>query len=270
MAGSHNGHRGRVIDSRGLFTHSRGLTRKDKPKVQGFFSKQRSTEEKLRDERVRLACNLHDGLLQTFAAAQLELETARRLVKTDPTAACARIEIVLDVMTAERQGLSSLIRTLKSEEASSLMSASDVATAIENLCERAKAQWGLRLESSITGRGFIPMSIRDEICRVVQEGLTNVGRHASAETVWLRIAINNRQVKIALADDGCGFTIRGRYDLAALVKRNQGPISLRERVASRRGTLVLTSTASGSQLEISFPITYERQEPAPQPIFSTQ
>ena len=51
-------------------------------------------------------------------------------------------------------------------------------------------------------------------------------------------------------DDGRGFPFVGRYDLAELTARKVGPRSLKDRVASMRGKLVLTSTPSGSHVEI--------------------
>ena len=61
------------------------------------------------------------------------------------------------------------------------------------------------------------------------------------------------RVHLVIADNGCGFPFRGRYDLTALNARNWGPVSIKERVASLHGELVLTSTMSGSRIEILLP-----------------
>ena len=57
-----------------------------------------------------------------------------------------------------------------------------------------------------------------------------------------------------IADDGSGFPFRGRYDLTELEARGIGPASLKERVASLAGNLVLTSSLSGSTVEIELPL----------------
>jgi signal transduction histidine kinase len=72
--------------------------------------------------------------------------------------------------------------------------------------------------------------------------------------------ITRDRVYITVTDDGRGFPFSGRYDLAALTDAQLGPVSLKQRVASLHGELVLTSTLIGSRLEISLPVD---QHPMP-------
>jgi signal transduction histidine kinase len=73
------------------------------------------------------------------------------------------------------------------------------------------------------------------------------------------------RVRIVVADDGCGFPFHGRYDLAALIAHELGPVSLRERVDSLHGDLVLTSRPSGSRLEVTLPL-YPPPAPGPRAV----
>jgi len=57
-----------------------------------------------------------------------------------------------------------------------------------------------------------------------------------------------------VADNGCGFPFRGRYDHAALIAMNIGPATLKERIASLQGTLAVESTHNGARLEIIIPL----------------
>jgi len=84
-----------------------------------------------------------------------------------------------------------------------------------------------------------------------------VARHAHAQVAHVAVGVLFDKVCISVSDDGCGFPFRGRYDLAALIARELGPISLRERVAALRGELTLTSGAAGSKLEISLPLSQD-------------
>ena len=113
----------------------------------------------------------------------------------------------------------------------------------------------MRVELSVDSRGTVPRILGDEVYRLVQEALTNAGRHARANMVRVivRLGANPSPVHITVADDGCGFPFRGRYDLAKLIETQAGPRSLRERVATLRGELVLTSELSGTQIDISLP-----------------
>ena len=99
----------------------------------------------------------------------------------------------------------------------------------------------------------IPRLIADHVYRVVQEGIANAGKHARAAQVRVRLSAHLDVVQVVVADDGVGFAFRGEYDLAQLQRRGIGPKSLLQRVASLNGDLILTSTLSGSRLEITLP-----------------
>ena len=59
-----------------------------------------------------------------------------------------------------------------------------------------------------------------------------------------------------MADDGRGFPFQGTYDLAALNGMNDGPLTLKERVAELGGDLRLTSADTGTELVITLPLAH--------------
>jgi signal transduction histidine kinase len=69
----------------------------------------------------------------------------------------------------------------------------------------------------------------------------------------VQLSVLPDRVDILLADDGVGFPFHGQYDLAKLTARNLGPRSMKERIASLKGELVLTTSLSGSELKITLP-----------------
>ena len=54
---------------------------------------------------------------------------------------------------------------------------------------------------------------------------------------------------------GRGFPFRGTYDLDALNAMNQGPLTIKERVAELQGALELRSSETGTDLTIALPLT---------------
>jgi signal transduction histidine kinase len=223
--------------------------------VSRFFSKERLEQAAMHDERLRLARELHDGVLQSLAGAALQLEAMSRLIDENPTAARERIKDIEKLIAEEQRELRQWIQKLQPTVPPSIATGSDLATALDKLRQRAEWQWGVRVELTVDSRGAVNRMLGDEIYRIVQEGLTNCGRHARASKVRVivRLGTGATPVQITVADDGCGFPFRGRYDLAELREKQVGPRSLRERVAQLRGELVLNSGLSGSQLEISLP-----------------
>ena len=206
------------------------------------------------DERQRLARELHDGVVQSLAGAALQLEAISRLIETEPKAAQEQLRAVAELIAVEQRELRGWIERL--QPSTSIATAADLAVALEKLRGRAEWQWGFRVELGVDGSGTVPRALGDEIYRIVQEALTNAGRHARAKVVRVDVELgcNPDPVRITVADDGCGFPIRGRFDLVELRNRQTGPKSLRERVASLRGEFVLISDLSGSQLDIRLPL----------------
>jgi signal transduction histidine kinase len=94
----------------------------------------------------------------------------------------------------------------------------------------------------------------NDVYFIVTEALFNVGRHAHASSVRVEMADDPRELRIVVADNGCGFPFLGRYDHAALIAKNIGPATLKERIVSLQGTLTIESTPNGARLEISIPL----------------
>ncbi|HEX7271823.1 MAG TPA: histidine kinase [Casimicrobiaceae bacterium] len=229
-----------------------------------FFSKDRLERAAMQDERLRLARDLHDGVLQSLAGAVLQLEAVSRVMETDPAGARKRLRAIEELIVEEQGKLRVWVESLQPNVGALRASGAELTAAMAKLRGRVEWQWGLQVELVVNGRGTVPRALGDEIYRLVQEALTNVGRHAHARTARVGITLSggSSPVHITVTDDGCGFPVRGRFNLAELTARRVGPRSLRERVASLGGELVLTSSLSGSRLEISLPLDQRRERQA--------
>jgi signal transduction histidine kinase len=234
-----------------------GSARQVMADINQFFSKERLERAAIEDDRVRLARDLHDGVLQSLAGSLMNLEALSRLIDEDPQAARKRLQDIGDLIADEQRELRVWISKLKPAAKASMASSVELAEALETLCQRAETQSGLRVHMT-TSRGMIERGLGDEVYNLVKEALSNVRRHAHAQSVDVALQITRDRVHITVADDGAGFPFHGRYDLPTLVQRRLGPRSLKERVASLRGELVLTSSKSGSRLEMSLPLQSQR------------
>jgi len=231
-----------------------GLAQRVAADVNHFFSKERVERAAVLDERERLARELHDGLLQSLTGAALQLNVLSHVVELNPKAARIRLREIEELITEQQRELRAWIESRLLAAPVAMAAASDISAALGKVCRRAEWHWGLRVELTIEQKAAIPRDLGDAVYRVVQEGLTNVGRHARAGGASVRLVTSTDHACLTISDDGGGFPFRGRYDLATLNNRNLGPRSIRQRVIALQGEFVLTSALSGSRLEIRLPL----------------
>ena len=122
-----------------------GVARQVMADINQFFSKERLERAAMEDERVRLARDLHDGVLQSMAGALLQLEALSRLIDENPQAARKRLQDIGEIIADEQRELRVWIGKLKPTTSPSMASSADLAAALETLCQRGETQWGLRV-----------------------------------------------------------------------------------------------------------------------------
>jgi signal transduction histidine kinase len=99
-----------------------------------------------------------------------------------------------------------------------------------------------------------PLPVQTMIFRIIQEGLTNIGKHAAPRRVQITVSKEDRQGIIYIKDDGRGF------DPDAVLRgvnphRGMGLLALTERVNMVGGTLDLWSRKDqGTALTIAIPL----------------
>ena len=204
-------------------------------------------------DRARLARDLHDGVLQSLAAATVQLEMALPLIRSDPATAQRRVRVIAHMLGEQQRDLRVWVEGLRPGAVNGRLSASELAAILRKQCSRAADQYGLQVAVHVTERGTLARGFAEHVWHIAQEGVTNVAKHARASIAHVAVVLGTSRMRIVISDDGCGFGFRGSLDLAELDRRGLGPISLKERVASLDGNLTLTSTASGSRLEITLP-----------------
>jgi signal transduction histidine kinase len=216
------------------------------------FSRKQLERCATEQERVRIAHELHDGVLQSLTALALKLQGVSQLLDTDFDAARALLREIQMQISAEQRELREWITHPPAPDATA-DTAADLALALQKLCHRAEWQWRFKCELVVDVRVSVPRTLGDHVYRIVQEGLNNAGRHAHAQHTRVVMMGRPERLDIELSDDGLGFPVHGQYDLSQLTARCMGPRSLKDRIALLHGTLVLITGSSGSRLQISLP-----------------
>jgi signal transduction histidine kinase len=225
-------------------------------RLDSFYVIRQMGEGAVLRERVRVARDLHDSLLQSQAGAAMQLMAARRLLDREPEAAKQSLEAIQLQLERSELDTRSFIRSLRPSSSPEPSQPLPFHERLQDLRRRLERQWNLKVELSFEGAvDALSGGLADQVFRLVQEGTVNAARHASASVVRINLTYEPPGgLRVRIADDGRGFPFRGTYDLAALGAMDRGPLTLRERVTELNGDLTLTSTTTGSELLITLPV----------------
>jgi signal transduction histidine kinase len=224
-----------------------------------FYLSRRLQEAAVTEERLRLARNLHDGLLQSLTGMSLQMAAVRRLLEGNLHAARDHLLEIQRLIAEEQRDLRFLVRDLRSAPLDASTTDFSLVARLDAVSKQIERQWGLRVELAMkVAESQLPGGLARDIYYIVHEALVNAARHASASAVCAELELYDDQVRITIADNGRGFPFRGHYTLADLMSLQLGPVMLRDRVASLGGSLALDSTATGSRLVICLPLAFHK------------
>ena len=199
-------------------------------------------------ERRRIARALHDELGQLLTALQLTLRSAvGRSAGVD--------EVIQEALSLAAQA-SEQARGLSLELRPAVLDDRGLVEALRWLAERHE-RCGLSVAIDLDAIGRLDPEIEIAAFRIVQEALTNVARHATAQRAGISLRVGDDELEIAVWDDGRGF------DVAHAVERARtgetfGLAGMRESAALAGGALQLQSEAGrGAVVRVVFPQTRE-------------
>jgi two-component system NarL family sensor kinase len=207
-----------------------------------------STQLGMIEERNRLARELHDTLAQGLTGITLHLESIDAMLETGVDSAKIR-QMTKKALTLTRANLEEVRRSVLDLRAAPL-EGRNLVEALQALIQEFTTRENLEIEFNVTG-GSQPLPLRIEVglYRIVQEGLTNIARHAEAEQVSLDLSLTPKQVQLIVEDDGQGF------DPTQVPSGHFGLIGLNERVKLLGGTLHLESyPGAGVRVEVVIPL----------------
>jgi signal transduction histidine kinase len=207
------------------------------------------------EDRLKIARDLHDGVLQSLTAAALQIQAARRLLKDDPAAVEERLSELQRIIAAEHVDIRGFIEQLKPGRPDLPVGSVSLGSHLTGLASRIKRQWGIDVHVAFEPDPLtIPELIATDVYLLVHEALVNAARHARASKVLVAVFQSGDRLSIVVSDDGQGFPFKGRLTLDELRQRQVGPVSLRDRVTSLGGQLTVESTADGAKVQVDLPL----------------
>jgi signal transduction histidine kinase len=203
------------------------------------------------EEQRRMARELHETASQTLAALKLTLGKATRAllpVEGEAAKCIASALALVDDALREVRSVSALLHPPMLEEVG-------FAAALHAYARTVSDRSGIRIATHIP-ESLVQMSAEVEIAlfRVVQESLTNIHRHAHANSCLIHIAQVGDNVTLKVEDDGIGIPhLNGNG--SSHFPAGIGISGMRERITQLDGTFRISSVPrKGTTVHVQLPV----------------
>jgi ligand-binding sensor domain-containing protein/signal transduction histidine kinase len=206
------------------------------------------------NERMRIARELHDSLLQTIQGLMLSLQAVSEMMPAG--AAKNKFEKTLEIGDrAIREGRHA-VQDLRSSSTTS-----DLTQSVRALGDELAGGHGASFRLVVEGRmRELHPIVREEIYCIAREALRNAFTHACATRIEAEIGFNERLLQLRIRDDGKGIS----PDLAEQGSAGHyGIAGMRERARQINSKLVILSgPETGTEVDLSVPgsVAYARQQ----------
>jgi signal transduction histidine kinase len=198
------------------------------------------------DERRRLARELHDGLGQNLTALANRLVRLRDALEGDAAALRQQADEAIALCRGSLEDTRQLSRLLRPPILDDL----GLEAALHWLARSVHDSGSMAVVTEFEPLPALEGEVQTLLFRVAQEALTNAARHASAQSVLLRVAQRDGAVHLQAIDDGVGCDVD-----RALRAGGTGLGGMRERLRLYGGWLEMRSApGQGTRLRAVVPL----------------
>ncbi|MDH3980278.1 MAG: histidine kinase [Gammaproteobacteria bacterium] len=203
--------------------------------IERYHNDDESRAHLIKEERTRLAHELHDSLAQTMASLRFQVrvldETLHQGDESTTWQQLERIENSLDEANTELRALIANFRAPVYKRG--------LVEAIEQMVSRFRSETRIRtyLQKNCSASTF-PKDTETQILRIIQEALWNIRKHSQAKTVRILLRDNaDDRCHILIEDDGIGIN----KQLYGSAGEHVGLSIMRERASRIGGDLKIES-----------------------------
>ena len=210
------------------------------------------------EERTRIACEIHDGLVQTLVGVSLKMERVRELVAEDPPKCLTMLNQTTVQLKHAIQEAREVVYNLRPGQYDHLA----LIPALSNYLKAYEREHRIRTEFEGSGdESRLDPKAKVFVFRMVQEALSNVAKHAGATKVIVKVELKKDLLKATVSDNGQGFDVTAegqnpeKWD-------HFGVRSMTERARMLGGNVQWVSKpGTGTKVEISIPLVLKEKVP---------
>jgi signal transduction histidine kinase len=204
-------------------------------------------QNRIEDEKLRIARELHDGIGQSLMLHKLNLQ---QYIKRNPNIDKAELSRVMDFLDLTIRDLKSISADLKPH----ILDDIGLIPAISSLCNKINTEAGLKGRVEVLGviRRFNE-KVEVYLYRIIQEALSNIVKHSKATEFTVQFIFDNDYLRLIISDNGAGFdqqkAMHSKSGLSGM-----GLMNMQERCESLSGKFIIDSSKEfGTTLIIDVP-----------------
>jgi len=214
----------------------------------------KEVELTIAEERTRIACDIHDGLIQTLVGLNYHIDYCTdQIEKKSENALCA----IKDVKRLLKDGIAEareVVFNLKPIQ----LDQSGLCEALSNYVKSYEKQYQIKTILRTSGEeDKLPSEAKIFVFRIIQEALANVQKHAEASKVKVNVDIEKTSLSASIVDNGIGFNKR---EVARQVEKQNSfglkTISERARLLDGKAT-ISSRKGRGTRVTIRIPLSEE-------------
>jgi signal transduction histidine kinase len=191
-------------------------------------------------ERSRIARDIHDSLGHTLTTLDIQLELAQRLFARNPDQAKRAIDNAKNLADRSLCDVRRSVQTMRSETF-------NLDEAILTLITQIKEHQNLVIDLDLN-LPKLPSQISYQLYCILQEGLTNIQKHAQASLVCIGGQSTSQEIILEIKDNGRGFN-------SHRVDSGYGLLGMKERVANLQGDFKINSAIDrGTCIQVKIPL----------------
>jgi len=194
---------------------------------------ERTQELERREERERLASELHDAVTQSIYSLTLFAEAGRRLASVGQL---DRVQEYLTLLGDTAQQAMKQMRLMLYELRPAVLGQVGLVQALRQRLEAVERRAGIDARLEVSEPLRLSPAIEENLYRICQEALNNALKHASAAEVRVYLGVRAGSLKLEICDNGIGFDANDPK-----IMSGEGMTTMRERARLMHAELFIES-----------------------------
>jgi len=197
------------------------------------------------NERAEISREIHDELGQSLTALRMDLSSIKEKV-TDKILVDKKINDMLGIVNYTLKKVQKISATLRPGMLDDL----GLVPSVEWYCHEFHERTDISCNCILKEIPMLNQNLTLTLFRILQEGLTNIIRHAKAKNVDVELFASDGTIILKIIDDGVGASQEKLNS-----KNSLGLMGMRERLKQFNGALeIISSLNKGTTLVVSVPI----------------